>query len=349
MEAAVRDSLGNDGPARPPDVDDGLIAGIAAYRRHPWRRELSDPPTIWTEGGSRILDYGGTGRPVLFVPSLVNRAYVLDLMPGGSMMRWLAAHGVRPFLLDWGWPGEIERSFNLTDYVVGRLIRAIGATSAATDGPIGLAGYCMGGDLAVAAATLRPDLLAALVLIATPWDFHAGDPSRALRAAAMVPWLEPAMATTGTIPIDALQTLFAFLDPFGVGDKYRAFGRSDPSGPRAQMFVALEDWLNDGVPLAACVGRECLTRWYGENATARGEWRIAGMPVDPSSLRLSTFVAISTRDRIVPPDSARPLAAAIPGAVELVAPAGHVGMVAGSGAEKTLWLPLVNWLTASGR
>ena len=34
-----------------------LIAGIAAYRRHPWRRDLADPPARWEEGGSRLLDY----------------------------------------------------------------------------------------------------------------------------------------------------------------------------------------------------------------------------------------------------------------------------------------------------
>jgi|GEM_PF-6945034 len=45
----------------PPAVDPGLIAGIAAYRRHPWSRDLADPPHVWAEGGSRILDYGGIG------------------------------------------------------------------------------------------------------------------------------------------------------------------------------------------------------------------------------------------------------------------------------------------------
>ena len=103
-----------------------LMAGIAAYRRHPYVRDLIDPPAIWHEGDSRILDYGGAGPPVLFVPSLINRAYVLDLMPGRSMLRWLAANGVRPLLLDWGWPGPVERAFTLTDLIAGRLERAIG-------------------------------------------------------------------------------------------------------------------------------------------------------------------------------------------------------------------------------
>ncbi|MBR0678815.1 alpha/beta fold hydrolase, partial [Roseomonas alkaliterrae] len=145
-------------------ADRALIAGIAAYRRHPWTRRLPDPPAIWAEGGSRLLDYGGQGPAVMFVPSLVNRAYVLDLTPERSLMRWLPGQGFRSLLLDWGWPGEAERDFTLTDYVAGRLERAL----AAAPGPVVLAGYCMGGLLALAAALRRPDRVRALALLATP-------------------------------------------------------------------------------------------------------------------------------------------------------------------------------------
>src|SRR3546814_2051767 len=79
-----------------------------------------------------------------------------------------------------------------------------------------------------------------------------------------------------------LQGLFASLDPQLVVRKFLAFGRLDAASRKAEEFVALEDWLNDGVPLAAPVARECLGRWYGDNATARGQWRLAGCPVDPT-------------------------------------------------------------------
>ena len=108
--------------------------------------------------------------------------------------------------------------------------------------------------------------------------------------------------------------------------------------------MALEDWLNDGVPLAAPVARECLAGWYGENAPMRGEWRVAGLPVDPSKLALPTYVAVPARDRIVPPESALPLAALIPGAVLHQPAAGHIGMAAGSSAEAALWRPLLQWM-----
>ena len=108
--------------------------------------------------------------------------------------------------------------------------------------------------------------------------------------------------------------------------------------------MALEDWLNDGVALAAPVARECLAGWYGANAPARGDWRVAGEAVVPGRLRLPAFLAVPSRDRIVPPASAMALAAALPGALVHRAAAGHIGMVAGSTAEAALWRPLQDWI-----
>jgi poly(3-hydroxyalkanoate) synthetase len=330
--------------------DAALVAGIAAYRRHPWRRSLPEPPVLWEEGDSRLLDYGGEGPPILVVPSLINRAWVLDLAPGHSMLRFLADAGHRVVLLDWGWPGEAERDFGLTDYVAGRLERALAALGAL--GPLLLVGYCMGGLLALAAAQRRPDRVRGLALLATPWDFHAGGGQAAAQAAALLPVLEPLMAASGTIPVDVLQTLFAGIDPFAIARKFRAFGRLDPASARAAHFVALEDWLNDGVPLPAPVARECLGGWYARNEPARGRWRIAGAAVDPAAWTGPSLVAIPRGDRIVPPDSARALAEALPAPSVLDVPAGHIGMAAGTDAEAALWRPLLEWaagLTQKGR
>ena len=321
-------------------ADPALVAGIAAYRRHPWRRTLPDPPAIWTEGPTRLLDYGAATTatlPVLFVPSLINRAYILDLMPHHSMMRWLAAQGTRPLLLDWGWPGAPERRFTLAAYIA-RLHRAIEAVGQ----PVVLAGYCMGGLLATAAALQAPihAPISALALLATPWDFHATP----TRLPAMLPTVEPLLALTETLPIDAIQTLFALAEPGAVAAKYRAFAAWDQFTPKAERFVALEDWLNDGVPLAAPVARETLAGWYGANTPARGAWSVDGHIVEPARLRLPCFAAIPAQDRIVPPASALALATRIQGAAIHRPDAGHIGMAAGPRAETALWQPLLAWL-----
>ncbi len=324
-------------------LDAPLLAGIAAYRRHPFMRRLEEPPAIWQEGTTRLLDYGpAEGRPVVFVPSLVNRSYILDLLPERSMLRYLAAHGVRPLLLDWGFPGDVECDFTLTDYVAGRLVRALTFLAR----PVDLVGYCMGGLMALGAAQLQPTLIEKLGLLATPWDFWAADSQGAQCVAQMLPMLEPAFALAGSMPIDALQMLFSLLDPGSVAAKYRDFAGQDQASGRAEKFVAIEDWLNDGVPLAAPVARDVLGGWYGRNTPSHGNWRIAGLPVQPDAIRKPSFHAIPGRDRIVPPETALPLAACFQDAVVLRPRLGHVGMVAGASAQSALWEPLLAWLHA---
>ncbi len=320
--------------------DSALVAGIAAYRGSAYSRSLCDPPVLWQEGETRLLDYGGSGALVLFVPSLVNRAYILDLMPEASMMRWLASRGCRPLLLDWGWPGEVERQFTLTDYIAGRLERAI----LAAPGPVILAGYCMGGLLAMAAALRLPARVRALALLATPWDFHAADADQAKKLSETIRLMEPLMNLSGTLPIDALQTLFTMIDPQGVGEKYRDFAGQDKTSARALRFVAMEDWLADGVPLAAPTARETLGGWYGGNTPALRSWRVAGLAVDPATFKGPVFCAIPARDRLVPPASARPLAAAFASPVIVEPAAGHIGMIAGTNAEHALWEPFTAWV-----
>ena len=328
-----------------------MLDGILAYRGHPYRRDLPPVPTVWSEGSCRLLDYGPAAVPapeipVLLVPSLVNRAYILDLEAGTSLVRWLAGRGLRPYLVDWDRPGSAERGFSLTDYIAGRLESALDAVRARHAAKPLLVGYCMGGLLALALALRRRDDLAGLALLATPWDFHADAGQSAALAAAAAVVMGPALDTLGELPIDAIQALFASLDPLQAARKFIDFSRLDPASRKAVLFVALEDWLNDGVPLTAPVARECLLGWYGENSPARGRWRIAGRPVDPGALELPSLCMIPAQDRIVPPASAAALGAAIPGAEVLRPASGHIGMIVSGGAKARVWSPLAEWLLA---
>ncbi len=331
---------------------DLVLTGMERYRRHPYRRDLPDPPVPWAEGATRLLDYGAgrdrTAVPVLFVPSLVNRHYILDLSAEKSLMRWLAGQGLRPFLVDWGTPGPLERRFTLTDYIAGRLERALEAVVETTGRPVPVVGYCMGGLLATALALRRPRAVAALGLMATPWDFHGEDAGLARRAAAFIQPYGPLLDAWGELPVDALQTLFAQLDPLLAVRKFAQFARMDPDSRAAHAFVALEDWLNDGVPLVAAVARDTLAGWYGRNDTVRGNWLVGGLPVDPARVAVPTLALIPERDRIVPPASALALARAIPGVQMIRPPLGHIGMVVSTGAETGVWRPLAEWLSAAG-
>ena len=322
-----------------------FTAGIEAYRAHPYRRRAQRRPVAWRSGTTRLIDHGaGGGVPVVLVPSLVNRAYVLDLAPGRSLAAYLAGRGLRPLVLDWGAPGAAERRFGLDDYVLRRLEPALAYAAAEAGGPVAMVGYCMGGLLALAAALRRPELVAALALLAVPWDFHADGHAWAQ----LLPALEPAFAgwieAQGTFPVEALQTCFAAIQPTQILDKFRAFAALDPDSAEAVEFVQVEDWLNDGVALAGPVARECLFGWYGRNRPARGTWAVGGRPVRPERLSVPSLAFLPARDRIVPPGSAQALARLLPGARLATPRSGHIGMVVGRHAESDCWRPLADWL-----
>jgi polyhydroxyalkanoate synthase len=327
---------------------DRFMTGVERYRHHPYQRDIDDAPAIWQEGATRLLDFGGQGRPVLFVPSLVNRGYILDLSYRKSLLRWLAGQGIRPFLLEWGQPGAVERPFTLTDIVAGRLSRALDRTVSLAGGPVSLVGYCMGGLLALAAALRRPDQVSAFVALATPWDFHADDAAGARRVATLLPPFEPTLHLLGELPVDAVQLFFATLDPLLALKKFSRFAEMDLASDAADDFVALEDWLNDGVTLPASIARECLGDWYGANTPGRGEWRVADQPMRPEQWRKPALVVVPARDRIVPPASADALVPLIQGATAWHPPLGHIGMVVSGGAKEKLWQPLRDWLLAVG-
>ena len=90
-----------------------------------------------------LLDYSAPGRSghamqgrrSLLVPSLVNRGYVLDLMPDVSLARYLSAAGVPVYLLEWNTPDAEESRFDLDRLVRERLIPALDAKLRRCAGP----------------------------------------------------------------------------------------------------------------------------------------------------------------------------------------------------------------------
>jgi polyhydroxyalkanoate synthase subunit PhaC len=322
-----------------------FLDGVERYRRHPYRRDLEEPPLLWQEGTTRLLDYRPRGGPpVLVVPSLINRAYILDLAPGQSLLRYLAAQGLRPLLLDWGAPAEEERGFDVGDYITRRLEPAAEiARQAAGAAPVVL-GYCMGGLLALALATRRPELVTALALLATPWRFHAERAEQARLLGVLAEPLAKSYAALGEVPVDVLQALFAAQDPLLVLRKFSRFAEMAQDSAAALGFVALEDWLNDGVPLAIPVARECLGGWYGEDRPGRGQWRVEGQAVRPRAIEIPTLIVVPAQDRIVPPATAAALAEELPLAETWTPRLGHIGMIVARDAPSTVWEPLGAWL-----
>jgi polyhydroxyalkanoate synthase len=341
-EAALLDALTLEGHRRLGHFIDGVLT----YRRHPSAQRPSDRPVLWREGTSLLRDYrrasDAAAPRVLVIPSLVNRYYILDLEPESSFLADLAQRGYAPFVVDWDAPGPEEQGFDLTRYIAGRLEGALDAVRREPGGPILVIGYCMGGNLALALALRRQRDIAALACLATPWDFHADNQTQAQLIGAIGRSMDPLFQILGEMPVDVLQSFFASLDPLSILAKFRRF--ADIQGDQARRFVALEDWLNDGVGLAAPVARECLTQWYGENTPAHGKWLIAGEPVRPEALTLPALAMIPSSDRIVPPKSALGLAQRLRHCDTMTPAAGHIGMIVGGSAHAKVWDPLDSWL-----
>jgi len=320
--------------------------GVRAYRNYKRARRPDEPPVIWSQGTTRLLDYGinGKGRPVMFVPSLVNRGYILDLGKRRSLLRDLARRGLRPLLVDWGAPGKLETGFSLDDYIGARLAGALQAAHDLENKPVALAGYCMGGLLTLALSAIRRDQISALVLMATPWDFHAVGMAKSRMLAAMIPAIENMLQVTSTLPVDVLQAMFTSLDPQLTASKFRTFAGLDKRSAKARDFVALEDWLNDGVPLAGPTAKECLEGWYVKNNPGQGVWQVCGKNIIPEEINIPALVIVPTLDHIVAPESSLPLAEKLPDSNCLKIKAGHIGMVAGSQAKTSLYTPMAKWL-----
>jgi len=131
-------------------------------KKSPWdsvlalvRRAPKGPPAVgttphtvvWTENKWRLLRFSPpTPRfktPVLLVPSLINRWYVLDLGPSRSLIEWLVAQGHDVFCIDWGTPGAEDRYLTWDDIAgryLGRAVRIAARASRSSSGATHLLG-----------------------------------------------------------------------------------------------------------------------------------------------------------------------------------------------------------------
>lgn len=322
--------------AASPERFAAAMAGLRRYQEAP-REPRRMKPARFRKGAARLRDHGGDGPPVVFVPSLINPPFVLDIAPGRSLIEFIAAQGFHCWLVDWGAPRPQDRDLDLGGHITDRLLPLLNKL----DRPPILIGYCLGGTLAIAAAALLGRNIAALATIAAPWRFSGYDV--AARADMLALWraAEPMCRSLGVLPMEVLQSGFWRLDPARTIAKYEAFAALDDD--RAAQFVALEDWANAGAPLTYAAGRNMFETLIESDASGAGAWRIAGTVIEPSALACPAIEFVSLTDRIVPAATAAGLTQRHDTA------AGHVGMVVGGKAREALWRPLGEWLIPNRR
>lgn len=322
-----------------------------------WQRApavgVTPSDVVHAEGKWRLLRYRAaettrrTGAPVVLVPSLINRHYVLDLQPGKSFAEWLVGRGHDVFAIDWGSPTDEDRYVtfdDVADRALGRAIRR--ACAAASSDRVHLVGYCLGGTLVVAHTAVHPERVASIVALASPVAFDDdGLLSRWTRSptfdvGAMIDAL-------GNAPTWLMQPAFQMLRPTlglskGVHLVDRAWDDAYLDG-----FLALERWGNDNVAFPGEAYRRYVEELYRGDALVRGTFTLGGRPARLESIECPTLAVTFEHDNIVPWRSAATLLDRVSSPVRqhIHLPGGHVGAVVSRKASETLWPALSKWWT----
>ncbi|MCF6304681.1 MAG: alpha/beta fold hydrolase [Rhodobacteraceae bacterium] len=333
-----------------------ILDALKTWQQHPFHRQNSDPPVVWQSGSSRLLDYGGASKtipapPVLVIPSLVNKPYILDLSPENSLMQMLAATGLRPYLLDWGTPEMAESEFDLNDYIQLRAMPALNEIHQISGVKTGVLGYCMGGTIA-ASMSLLSNKINALATIGAPWDFSNPTGNRLLlqqianadNGQNLRTLIQNLSQAFGNLPFVFLQSLFAAINPNQFQSKFLRFNQMDPLSNTAQQFVAIEDWLNDGLPLTGPAADGLLVKWHIQNQIMNGKWRINDTRIDAKKITIPGMFACGKSDTIAPPEATLALPEQVRNAALIQPDTGHVGMIVGSKSREQVILPIANFL-----
>jgi polyhydroxyalkanoate synthase len=335
----------------------GLLSLINGRRQVLGKRAMDWPQVgatphevLFTDGGARLLRYRGAAGaerpPVLLVCSLINKPYVLDLLPERSVVRRLGEAGLDVWLLDWGAPRPADASRGLAEYALELLPRAASVVARTTgEAKPHLLGYCMGGTLALLAIAAGRLSARSLIALATPVRF---DDEGLLSRWCRTPGFEPAALAEryGNVPPHLLQPAFKLLDPVGLATKLVHLAEKVGDDPFVRFFLAMETWLEDSV---AFPGR-AFVEWvdlYRSNALARGKLQLAsGSPrIELARVRCPVLSVVAERDYITPPSSSAPLADLVGGPHELIQlEGGHIGLSTGGQAHRLLWPRVAAWL-----
>jgi polyhydroxyalkanoate synthase len=150
-------------------------------------------------------------RPLLYVPPLVNKYYLLDLQPKSSLIRWLVGEGHTLFVISWVNPGPELADKGLDDYLELGPAAAMDAIEKATgEREVDLFGFCMGGTLAaMAAARAQPGRIASLSTIGSMFDFANMGQWATFREPAQIEAMERHLQAKGVLAAHELQALFS--------------------------------------------------------------------------------------------------------------------------------------------
>ncbi|MCE2991756.1 MAG: alpha/beta fold hydrolase [Candidatus Jidaibacter sp.] len=263
-------------------------------------------------GTSKLYEFTASGRPILVLPSMINKAYIMDLL-GKSFIKALGDNGFRAYVIEWGDPGDAELNMNLNDFALGRVERFVEYVIARTGMKPILLGFCMGGIMAALYASKAQGRLEALVQLATPWDFNVNgftliDEQKILQI----------FEGHKSIPKEFFQISF-YLPKFAkVNKKYLRMSQSSYHGD----FYAIESWVHDGVDMPKMV--------FAQIMEIANQNKLMSYAVKDFDLPVLSIVA--TKDSVVPYASSEAIKTLFPSSKLAYITTGHVGLVTDYGA-----------------
>lgn len=310
---------------------------------------------IWTKNKARLYHYEAqTERtypvPLLLIYALINRPYVLDLLPGNSFVEYLVKQGYSVYLLDWGTPGDEDAHLSFEDYVLDYIRLAIQKVLRhAQAQEYTLLGYCMGGTMSAMYASLFPNKpLRNLILLTSPVDFtpeHMG----LLGVWTSEKYFNPQSLADafGNVPAGLIDTGNRMLKPVNnyIGTYVTMWDRIMEEKPM-DTWLAMSKWVNDGVPFAGAAFVQWIREFYQQNKLVKGEIKLRGRTVNLANITCPVLNIAGKRDHIctVPQAEATMRLVSSQDKEFYVVDAGHVGLLTGSDAKKTLWPKISNWL-----
>jgi polyhydroxyalkanoate synthase len=290
--------------------------------------------------------------PLLIVPSLVNKPFIMDLLEGESFVAAMLERGFDVFMVEWGDPTPGQRRLGLGYYVENYLGRAVRRTMrAAGASGVSLAGYCLGGSVALLhAAGDGGEFVKNLVMMVAPVNFE----DRGLLS-----WwsreehfdVDRVVDTYGNIPADFFSSSFPWLVPTGTLVKIRTIYERHQDRRFMESFLALDIWATENTPFPGEVYREIIKNGYQRNVLVKDRaWNLGARTAKLCDVRMGVLSMAARFDHIVPFESCSVLSELV-GSEDCTCrtvDAGHLGIALGkefSGKATTAyWDEISDWL-----
>lgn len=286
--------------------------------------------------------------PLVFVFALVNRPYILDILPNKSVVRHFVKAGFDTYLIDWGVPTHADRHLTLESYINGYLLNVVNYVRERTGSPkVNILGYCMGGTMSTMFTALHPEKVKNLMLMAAGIDFSTREGLLNLWSDENVMDVDAFVDAFGNAPAEFLQASFLLLKPVGnfIEKPLGLLERIDDDRFVEEYFT-METWLNDNIPVPGEVFREFVKYLYQRNLLVKGQMPVGRHIVNLKRITCPVLNLMASKDDLVPCAQSEPFNDLV-GSTDrktIKLPAGHIGLAMGSKAQRELWPQAVQWL-----